>query len=74
MTLGVCNCVGGPPPGGRCMACGIVGQPLYAPVPTEAWPPLPQPAPQVGKIVIEQVPSLDDIRKVIREEIERAKD
>lgn len=41
--LGICMCVIGPPPGGRCEACGAVGAPLpivplYPPPPNTPSP------------------------------------
>lgn len=42
MAYGVCMCIGGPPPGGRCNACGMVGPPIK---PSFPYPQYPQPAP-----------------------------
>lgn len=65
---GICMCVTGPPPGGVCVACGAVGPPMVYP------PPLPyQPLPpaQGGCVPLKQLTE-DDVRRIIREELDRA--
>ncbi len=67
-----CGCVMGPPAGGLCRACGAVGAPLpiqylyppvYAPMPYA-----PGCAPTYGPICL----TADDVRRIVREELERA--
>lgn len=44
MSYGVCHCVMGPPPNGRCGACGAIGPTLYPyppPYPVLPYPPYP---------------------------------
>lgn len=33
MSYGICMCMSGPPPGGRCNACGAIGPPWSVNVP-----------------------------------------
>lgn len=62
---GICGCVMGPPPGGRCNACGAVGPPLH-------YEPYPHPYDK-GHYTFTPTPiTPEDIRRIVREEIERA--
>lgn len=69
MTIGICGCVTGPPPGGICGACGAWGvgyRPPYG-------PPDPLPSFTPGPVQFVPLPLTgDDVRRIVREEIEAA--
>jgi hypothetical protein len=60
--MGVCMCTTGPPPGGRCSACGAVGPTIYD------TPSPPPPTPRVGRVEVAQLTE-EDIRRIFREEL-----
>jgi hypothetical protein len=74
MTYGVCMCTCGPPPGGVCRACGMVGPPLPSPQPYQPprwFPVVPNTPPAPGQVTIIQSPSVEQIRQIVREELDR---
>lgn len=71
--IGICMCVTGPPPGGICNACGAWGV-GYSPPYGAPQNPLPASDFKPGPIqfYIPTPLTLEDIRKVVREELERS--
>jgi len=67
---GVCMCVTGPPAGGQCMACGAFGPPLPGPWPAPSAPRPYMPGPTVPA---PRPLSEEDVRRIIREELDRGK-
>lgn len=69
---GICMCVTGPPAGGVCNACGAVGPPLAGPnYPYAPWPPTPPPEP--GRYYPPNPLTPEEVRKIVREEIEKGR-
>lgn len=72
---GICGCVTGPPPGGICNACGAWGVGYVRPFGVPAQPPPNAPVPYAVPGPIQFVPTpltAEDVRKIVREELERA--
>jgi hypothetical protein len=73
---GICGCVTGPPPGGICNACGAWGVGYNPPYGVPAQPPPNAPVvPYAAPGPIQFIPApltADEVRKIVREELERA--